>query len=80
VNRGDPQWAVNCPCRLHVAVQPAGVTWTTILRAHRPQNLGGSTRDRRVLHLSCSAVWGSVRPHHAQNSLAGSLTGSRSAP
>lgn len=35
------------PWRLQRAVQPSGVTWTTMRRAHSAQYRGGSIMDRR---------------------------------
>jgi hypothetical protein len=35
--RAEDQEPVNSPCRLHRAVQPTGVTWTTMRRAHSGQ-------------------------------------------
>lgn len=54
------------PCRLHLAVHPVGVTWTTIRRAHRGQYRGGSS-SRLARHGRC-APSPAGRPQASQNS------------
>ena len=56
---------VRTPCRLHVAVQPTGVTCTTIRRAQSGQYRGGSSSRRAAQRSWPSAAAGS--PHWSQN-------------
>jgi hypothetical protein len=77
--------AVNWPCLLHLAIHPAGVTWTTIRRAQWTQYRGGSTSASRALHFSCSVScpgsWSGL-PQQAQYTIWSSIvvTTSRSGP
>src|SRR5690606_4294414 len=50
----SPYWDDVTPCLLHLAVQPNGVTCTTMRRAHSAQNRGGSSRARGLSQTSCT--------------------------
>lgn len=56
---------VRSPCRLQRAVQPVGVTCTTMRRAQAGQNRGGSSA-RRPAQRACSPSADGF-PHWSQN-------------
>jgi hypothetical protein len=56
---------VRSPCLLHRAVQPEGVTCTTMRRAQSGQNRGGSSA-RRSAQRGCSPS-ATGFPHWSQN-------------